>query len=298
MSKPSPPPQKPYARNIEIVDPSVFPEGMQRVALGVEYNGASFHGFQKQSHDPDTVQQYLESGFSQVAAEPITLVCAGRTDAGVHSTNQVVHFDTLAQRPTKAWTRGVNALLPDTIAVKWAVPVEPGFHARFSAHHRTYRYIICNRATRPALAYEQLTWVRESLDVDGMRVAAQYLVGEHDFSSFRASQCQARSPVRRVDYIHLAQRGELVVIEIRANAFLHHMVRNIVGVLLKVGLAEQPAEWVEHVLKAKDRRCAAATAKPHGLHLVAVAYPERFSLAAPAPGPAFCPEPLRAYGEP
>ncbi|NHN37449.1 tRNA pseudouridine(38-40) synthase TruA [Pseudomaricurvus alcaniphilus] len=295
MSNTYPPVQKPYTRNAEILEPSAFPAGMHRVALCVEYNGAHFHGFQRQASGVDTVQQSLEKALSSVAAEPITLVCAGRTDAGVHGTNQIIHFDTLAQRPLKAWTRGVNALLPDSVSVKWATPVPPSFHARFSARQRTYRYVISNTPARPALACEQLTWVREPLALEAMQDAAVALVGEHDFSSFRASQCQARSPVRRVHYLHIARRGELLVIEVQANAFLHHMVRNMVGVLLAVGRGEQPPAWVQQVLQARDRRLAGVTAKPNGLHLVAVAYPGEFQLPDCVPGPVFFSEPLGGF---
>lgn len=282
--------QKPYSRNIEIIDEAAFPDGMRRVALGVEYNGGRFHGFQKQSSGVDTVQQRLEVALSKVADEPLTLVCAGRTDTGVHGTNQVVHFDTLALRPDKAWTRGVNALLPDTVSVKWAKVVVPSFHARFSARNRTYRYIIANTEARPALGHEQLTWVREPLDLTLMREAAAHLVGEHDFSSFRASQCQARNPVRHLHGLDIARRGDLIVVELQANAFLHHMVRNIMGVLLAVAKAERVPSWVAEVLAARDRRVAGVTAKPNGLHLVHVQYPEQFGLPEVLPGPSYLPE--------
>ncbi len=296
MSELYPPIQKPYKRNGEILERGVFPEGMHRVALGVEYNGGKFHGFQKQLSGVDTVQARLELALSKVANEDITLVCAGRTDAGVHGTNQIVHFDTRANRPVKAWTRGVNTALPDTVSVKWAQPVVPEFHARFSALHRTYRYVIANTYTRPALAYEQLTWVRETLDLDAMRKAAQQLVGEHDFSSFRAAQCQAKSPVRRIHYVHIVRRGDLIVVEVQANAFLHHMVRNIMGVLLAVAKGDKPSGWVTEVLAAKDRSSADVTAKPNGLHLVSVCYPEHFNLPLVSPGPIFVHEPLGGLG--
>jgi len=296
MSEIYSPSQKPYKRNSEILDEGVFPPGMNRLALGVEYNGGKFHGFQKQVSGVDTVQEKLERALSNVANEEVTLVCAGRTDAGVHGTNQVVHFDTFAERPLKAWTRGVNVSLPNTISVKWAQVVVPAFHARFSAHSRTYRYIVANTYTRPALGYEQLTWVREKLDLNSMRSAAEQLVGEHDFSSLRAAQCQAKSPIRRIHYLHIARRGDLVVVEIQANAFLHHMVRNIMGVLLAVAKGEKPASWVSDVLAAKNRSAADVTAKPNGLHLVNVAYPERFALPASSPGPVFIPEALGGLG--
>ncbi len=292
MSDVYPPVQKPYKRNGEILEDGVFPEGMNRVALGVEYNGGKFHGFQKQLSGVDTVQARLEVALSKVANEEVSLVCAGRTDAGVHGTNQIVHFDTMASRPVKAWTRGVNTALPDTVSVKWAQVVDPTFHARFSAQHRTYRYVIANTYTRPALAYEQLTWVRETLDLDAMKDAAQLLVGEHDFSSFRAAQCQAKNPVRRIQYLHIVRRGDLIVVEIQANAFLHHMVRNIMGVLLAVAKGEKPPAWVADVLEAKDRSAADVTAKPNGLHLVGVAYPAHFDLPLSSPGPIFVHESL------
>ncbi|GAB3098645.1 tRNA pseudouridine(38-40) synthase TruA [Aestuariicella hydrocarbonica] len=296
MSSVYPPRQKPYVRNGEILQDGVFPETMHRVALSVEYNGASFHGFQKQPSGVDTVQERLEKALSQVADEPVTLICAGRTDAGVHGTNQVVHFDTLSVRPVKAWTRGVNALLPDSVSVKWAQPVSPYFHARFSARHRTYRYVIANTPARPALGYQQMTWVRQALDVSAMREASKALIGEHDFTSFRAAQCQARSPVRRIHYLDIARKGDLVVVEVQANAFLHHMVRNIMGVLLAIGAGEQPVAWTADVLRACDRRKAGVTAKPNGLHLVAIAYPEEFGLPVVAPGPAYFPEGLGEFG--
>ena len=297
MSDIYPPTQKPYVRNGEILQEGIFPEGMRRVALGVEYNGAQFHGFQKQNSGVATVQQHLEAALSQVADETITLVCAGRTDAGVHGTNQVLHFDTLAMRPDKAWVKGVNAKLPDTISVRWAKPISPYFHARFSAQNRTYRYVICNSVTRPSLAYEQMTWERRPIDVSLMREAASHLVGEHDFTSFRATQCQAKSPVRTIKHIHIVRRGDLVVMEVQANAFLHHMVRNIVGVLLAVATGKKEVAWVEQVLAAKDRTCAAKTASPRGLHLVAVDYPAEFGLPDVLPGPYCCPEAVGMFEE-
>jgi tRNA pseudouridine38-40 synthase len=292
MSLEFPPKQKPYSRNCEILKPGVFPEGMTRVALGVEYNGARFHGFQSQPHTENTVQGRLQQALSKVADEEITSVCAGRTDAGVHATNQVIHFDTLAQRPDKAWVMGVNTKLPDEISVRWACRVPETFHARFSARQRTYRYLICNTASRPALGVDQLTWDKRSLDHQLMHEAAQVLVGRHDFSSFRASLCQAKSPVRTIDYVHVVRRGDLIVLEIRANAFLHHMVRNIVGTLLAVGSGEKPLEWLEEVLLARDRNQAGVTAKPNGLHLVWVDYPQEVELPIMNPGPMCVPEPL------
>lgn len=286
---------KPYERNGEIVEPSVWPEGMQRVALGIEYKGSDYHGFQVQPNGVKTVQQALEKALSIVANEPISLVCAGRTDAGVHATNQVIHFDTLAKRPAKAWVRGVRPHLPDTVGVRWACDVVPQFHARFSALNRTYRYLIADGKASSALLHDQVTWSQYSLNVDAMRLGAGFLVGEHDFTSYRATQCQAKSPVRRIEYLHIARRGELIVVEVQANAFLHHMVRNIVGVLMQVGAGFKSPTWVRDVLLAKDRSAAGVTAKPFGLYLVAVDYPAQFQLPVGLPGPLYFPEALGEF---
>lgn len=281
-----------YRRNCELKEGMEFPQGMQRWALCVEYNGASFHGFQLQSFDVETVQRSLEAALSSVADEPITLVCAGRTDAGVHASAQIVHFDTLAERPTKAWVLGVNGRLPSGVSVKWAQAVSPHFHARFSAQARRYRYIIYNSPTRPALLWDQLTWQKRALDYSKMLAGAAPLIGEHDFSSFRAAQCQARQPVRQLHYIRFARYRQLIIMEISANAFLHHMVRNIAGVLMTVGCGDKPVAWVEEVLKAQDRTRGGVTAPGAGLYLVGVDYPEHFELPTPEAGPLFLPESL------
>lgn len=281
---------RPYRRNAEIRPDTEWPEGMQRVALAVEYLGSHYHGFQTQSSGVSTVQQALEKALSVVADEPITLVCAGRTDAGVHATAQIVHFDTLAQRPEKAWVKGTRAHLPLDISVRWARPVDPAFHARFSAHARSYRYLISDRATYSGLLYQQLTWSRKRLDEEAMAQAAACLVGEHDFTSFRASQCQAKSPVRCIEHVHIIRRGEMIVIEVKANAFLHHMVRNIVGVLMAVGAGEASPEWMAQILAARDRSAGGVTARPFGLYLVQVDYPDVFELPNIPPGPLFVPE--------
>lgn len=285
---------RPYRRNAEILPDTPWPQGMHRVVLGVEYLGAAYRGFQTQASGVATIQGHLEHALSAIADEPVTLVCAGRTDAGVHATGQVVHFDTLAVRPEKAWVKGSRAHLPHDIGVRWAREVVPAFHARFSARSRVYRYLISDRDSYSALTHQHITWSRKRLDVGVMREAAQALVGEHDFSAYRASQCQANSPVRRVEYLHLARRGELIVLEIRANAFLHHMVRNIVGVLMAIGAGEQPVQWAGQVLASRDRRCGAATARANGLYLVHVDYPASYGLPVPEPGPVFVPEPLGA----
>lgn len=272
-----------------------LPDGVRRVALAVEYHGASFRGFQQQPNGVLTVQDSLQVALSKVANEAIIVACAGRTDAGVHATNQLVHFDTRAERTQRGWTAGVNANLPDGIAITWAAPVPAQFHARFSARARTYRYIIYNSSIRPALMSDQLTWCREPLQVERMRDAAQHLLGEHDFTSFRATQCQAHHPRREIKRIDVAQRGKLIVIEITANAFLHHMVRNIAGALMRVGKGWAETEWVAEVLAAQDRTKAAETAPPFGLYLVNVHYPAEFDLPEFAPGPCFLAEPLGGF---
>lgn len=289
------PMSKVYTRNGEILSDTLWPEAMQRVALAIEYKGTDFHGFQTQPNGVKTVQQALEKALSKVADEEITLVCAGRTDAGVHATNQVVHFDTLAKRPSKAWVMGTRPHLPDTVGVKWAVNVEPQFHARFSALNRTYRYLISDAKTSPALLHDQITWSSRPLDIAKMREGAAYLVGRHDFTSFRATQCQAKSPVREIFYLHLVRRGDLIVLEVQANAFLHHMVRNIVGVLLAVGSGDKPATWVGDTLAARNRSAGGVTAKPYGLYLVSVDFPDRFNLPVSSPGPLFLPEDVGGF---
>jgi tRNA pseudouridine38-40 synthase len=272
------PDHKPYERNGEILRTTPWPEGMNRIALGVEYKGTEFHGFQTQPSGVKTVQQALQKALSKVADEDISLVCAGRTDAGVHATQQVIHFDTLSIRPEKAWVLGTKPHLPDSVIVRWAKQVSPQFHARFSALNRTYRYLLSDASTASALVAHQVTWSSRKLNLDLMCQAAQYLIGEQDFTSFRATQCQAKSPVRTIHHLHLVRRGDLIILEVQANAFLHHMVRNIVGVLMTVGTGDKPAEWVAEVLAARDRSKGAGTAKPYGLYLVNVDYPEHFLL--------------------
>ncbi|MDO6569980.1 tRNA pseudouridine(38-40) synthase TruA [Gilvimarinus sp. 2_MG-2023] len=281
-----------YSRNGEILAETHWPDTMHRIAMAVEYKGSSFHGFQVQPGGLSTVQGALHKALSIIANEPIALVCAGRTDAGVHASNQIVHFDTLAQRPEKAWTRGLKAYLPDDISIHWATEVTPQFHARFSAQARTYRYLIADGCAKPALLHDQLTWSRDRLDIDRMREAAQDLVGEHDFTSYRAVQCQAHSPVRCIEHLTLVRKGELIVLEVRANAFLHHMVRNIVGVLMAIGTGSKPVEWAREVLEAKDRRLGGVTAPPHGLYLVQVEYDQGFALPQRLPGPLYFDEPV------
>lgn len=289
------PTSKPYVRSGEVVADTVWPEGMHRIALGIEYKGSDYHGFQVQPNGVKTVQQALEAALSKVADEPVVLVCAGRTDAGVHATNQVIHFDTLAVRPEKAWLRGTRPHLPDTVSIRWAREVVPQFHARFSAQNRTYRYLLSDAKTPSALLHDQVTWSSRPLSLERMKAGAAYLVGQHDFTSFRAAQCQAKSPVRRIEYIHLVRRGDLILLEVQANAFLHHMVRNIVGVLMAVGAGDKPPTWVAEVLAARDRSAGGVTAKPFGLYLVGVDYPAVFDLPQSPPGPLYFPEPIGGF---
>lgn len=258
----------------------------RKIALGIEYDGSGYYGWQRQN-EVSSVQQKLEQALSQVANEPVTVFCAGRTDAGVHATGQVVHFETTAQRNPAAWTMGVNANLPGDIAVRWVHEVADDFHARFSATARRYRYIIYNNRLRPAVLQRGVTHYHQPLDAARMHRAAQSLIGENDFTSFRAVQCQSRTPWRNVMHIIVTRYGEYVVVDIKANAFVHHMVRNITGSLMEIGCGNQPECWMVDLLAAKDRTLAAATAKAAGLYLVAVDYPTRFELPTPPPGPLF-----------
>ncbi len=260
-----------------------------RIALGVEYDGSGFYGWQRQQ-EVDSVQAQLEKALSIVANEPIELQCAGRTDAGVHATGQVVHFDTNAIRKEGAWTMGVNANLPDGIAVRWARQVDDEFHARFSATARRYRYIIYNHNFRPGIHRHGVSHYHGVIDEKRMNMAAQALIGEQDFTSFRAIQCQSKTPFRNVHKVSVTRQGMYIIVDIQANAFLHHMVRNIVGSLLEIGLGNQPLDWMRTLLDMKDRSKAAATAKPHGLYLVDVTYPQEFELPKLAMGPLFLPD--------
>lgn len=251
----------------------------RRIALGLEYHGGGYAGWQAQ-HDPElpTVQATLERALARVAARPVTTVCAGRTDAGVHAGAQVVHFDTDAERPLRAWVLGTNAWLPRDISVQWARVVPDDFHARFSAEYRCYRYLILSRPQRPALLAGAICHERHTLDAQRMHAAAQALLGERDFSAFRAAGCQSRTPMRRVERIAVERHGELIAIDIRANAFLLHMVRNIAGSLLVIGRGERAPEWMGELLVGGDRTQAGATAPAHGLYLVEVGYAARWGL--------------------
>ncbi len=259
-----------------------------RVALALSYDGSNFKGWQSQRKPQvETVQEALEKALSQIANAAVKVQCAGRTDAGVHASHQLVHFDSPADRNEKAWVSGSNTLLPRSIAVHWAKPVCQEFNARFSAIARRYRYIILNTPARSALVSSGVTWYSRPLNADAMHRAAQVLLGELDFTSYRAVACQSKTPMRNVHFVEVCRRGDLVIIDIQANAFLHHMVRNITGVLLEIGAGLKPVHWAEEVLLAKDRTVAAATAPPFGLYLVDVIYPESYGLPSQQPGPYF-----------
>lgn len=248
-----------------------------RIALGIEYNGAAYYGWQRQQSMP-TVQGKLEAALSKIANHPVQVTCAGRTDAGVHATGQVVHFDVDVTRAEPAWTLGVNSNLPKDIAVRWAHAVDSSFDARFSATARRYRYLIYDSPTRPAILGSGVTHIYHPLDHLRMQAAAPVLLGEHDFSAFRAAHCQSNTPFRNVQELTIRRQGPYIMVEVMANAFLHHMVRNIVGSLIIVGQGERPVDWIAELLASKDRTLAAATAKPNGLYLVDVTYPESFGL--------------------
>jgi tRNA pseudouridine38-40 synthase len=251
-----------------------------RIALALEYDGAAFCGWQTQPSGC-SVQDALERALAQIAGGQPATICAGRTDAGVHALHQVVHFDTPAERPLSAWTRGVNSALPSAVAVTGACEVTDDFHARYGARERRYRYLLLNRAARPALDARRVGWYHKPLDAERMQAAARLLVGRHDFSAFRAAECQARSPVRELRHVGVARRDDVVVFDLAADAFLQHMVRNIVGCLIYVGNGKYPPEWLADVLAARDRRRAAPTADAAGLYLARVIYDDRFPLAPP-----------------
>lgn len=248
-----------------------------RLAIGVEYFGGAFEGWQTQPHGR-TVQNVLEAALGVIAQEPIQLVCAGRTDTGVHATTQLAHFDTKARRPLEAWVRGVNSHLPGTVSVLWAADVDESFHARFSAESRHYRYALLNRRVRPAVLAGRVGWTHGDLDAAAMQHAAAYLLGEQDFSAFRAAQCQAHSPVRVMHGVKVVRQGEMVLFDFHANAFLHHMIRNLVGALVQVGKGRQAPSWIAEVLQSRDRSRAAPTFAPDGLYLCGVEYPDKWSL--------------------
>lgn len=276
----------------------------KRLVLGVQYDGAPWQGWQTQLNGL-TVQDKLEAALQQFSQQPISTICAGRTDAGVHALEQVVHFDTMLERDLSAWVRGVNSFLPPSIAVRWATVVsnvkqgvekeqaqernkkskqekwhnqEQDFHARFSARSRTYQYVLYNHPIRSPLLEGKAGWVFRALDVDKMQEAAQYLLGEHDFSAFRSAQCQAKSPIKTMYKIQIARRGDMIMLTLHANAFLHHMVRNIVGSLIYVGNGTQPSTWLKEVIEQRERKLAAPTFMPDGLYLAKIDYDPKWQL--------------------
>jgi len=245
--------------------------------LGLEYDGAGFHGWQSQASGRG-VQDSLEQALAGIGGVPTRLHAAGRTDRGVHASMQVAHFDPLQERPVQAWVRGVNALLPRELAVRWACPVSSDFHARFSALARSYSYLLLNAPTRPALAHRRAGWFHSPLDVEAMRAGARLLLGEHDFSAFRGAQCQAATPVRTLHELSIERCADYLRFDLRANAFLHHMVRNIVGSLVYVGAHRQPPEWLAELLSGRDRNRAAPTFAADGLYLTGVEYDGKWGL--------------------
>ena len=251
-----------------------------RLALGLQYDGAAFHGWQTQA-DRHTVQDTVEQALARLAGAPVPTICAGRTDAGVHATYQVVHVDPPVARPLTAWVRGVNSFLPPAAAVRWAVEVAPTFHARFGATARRYDYWLLNDPVRSPLLAQRTGWIARPLQLAPMREAARQLVGRHDFSAFRSAECQAASPVREMRQLDIERVGNLFRFRLVANAFLHHMVRNIVGSLVYVGLGRQPPRWVAEVLQGRDRGAAAPTFAAAGLYLTGVEYDPAFGLPAP-----------------
>ena len=257
----------------------------RRVAAIVEYDGTDFSGWQSQAHSV-SLQDAVQDAVGFVAGHPVVTICAGRTDAGVHATGQVIHFDTVAVRTPRAWVLGVNTKLPPAIALQWAGEVAAGFHARHAAIRRIYRYLILNRSARSALQRTRTAWIHRSLDAGAMHSAAQALVGEHDFSAFRSIECQSKTPVRKVERIEVQRTGDTVWVEIEANAYLHHMVRNIVGTLLDVQREPEPEAAMARILAGGERREAGVTAPAAGLYLWRVEYPAVYGI--PAPGAAFC----------
>jgi len=257
-----------------------------RIALGVEYDGTHFCGWQVQE-DVRSVQACIEQALAKVADHPVRVICAGRTDTGVHALGQVIHFDSEAIRSERSWVFGANTRLAKDCSVVWARVVSDDFHARYSAVSRYYRYVIFNRTVRSGVFADRVSWCYRPLDEGRMSEAAHYLIGEHNFSSYRAVACQAKQPVRTVHRLDVVRHGEMIVIDIVANAFLHHMVRNIAGVLMTIGSGEREPVWAKEVLEARDRTLGGVTAPPQGLTLMAVEYPETFALPAPGAEPFF-----------
>jgi tRNA pseudouridine38-40 synthase len=251
-----------------------------KIAVGLEYCGIAYAGWQRQKH-VTSVQEHVEAALSKVADHEVHVQCAGRTDAGVHALHQVAHFETGAKRDLRSWILGGNVNLPPDISILWAQEVEEDFHARFSATGRRYSYVILNRTSRPGLLYRRVTWECRQLDEDLMQQAAGCLLGEHDFTSYRAVECQSESPIRNVRSLEIRRRDNFIIVEIEANAFLHHMVRNITGVLMSIGMGDAPPAWSQQVLEARDRTQGGVTAPADGLYLVNVSYPQRYDIPVP-----------------
>lgn len=258
-----------------------------RYAIGIDFNGRGYRGWQTQQPGVKSVQETLEKAIGRVANHPVTVIAAGRTDAGVHASGMIAHFDSAAPRNERSWLLGVNTQLPEDIALRWITPVSDDFHARFRAVARRYRYVIYNHPLRSSLLAGMVTWHYHALDLAPMQEAARHLVGRHDFSSFRAIGCQARHPNRDVHFLTLVQKGPLIVLDIQADGFLHHMVRNIVGVLMAIGQGKAGPDWAREVLEARDRTLGGVTAPPDGLYFVDALYPEAFRLPRDPLGPAF-----------
>jgi tRNA pseudouridine38-40 synthase len=258
-----------------------------RIALVLEYDGSSFCGWQSQ-RSGGSVQDAVEAALTRIACKDVRVVTAGRTDAGVHAAYQVVHFDTQAERPMGAWVRGANALLPDSIAILWASEIADDFHARYCAIERCYLYLLLNHPARPGLYQGNIGWFHQTLDIESMQAAAQMLLGEHDFSAFRAAECQAKSPVRTLTKLEIIRLGDTIAFELRANAFLHHMVRNIIGCLIYVGKRKYPPEWIGELLESGKRSDAAPTFSAAGLYLAGITYDAKWKL------PSFVEPPLAA----
>lgn len=251
-----------------------------RLALGVEYDGSAYNGWQRQKTG-NGVQEVVERALSTIANHDIDIVCAGRTDTGVHASHQVVHFDTLAERSLRGWLLGANSCMPDDVSITSVKRVPDDFHARFSATSRTYRYVILNRLVRSALFRKRAWWIYDELDVQSMASAAAYLLGEHDFSAFRAAGCQAATARRELRYLDVHRQGDWLSVTVSANAFLQHMVRNIVGLLAEVGRGDHPPAHVKAVLETCDRRQGGIAAPAHGLTLIGVDYPAEFDVPSP-----------------